>query len=267
MQKILILLVCLLATTSLLAQGFAPRILMFSSKKPSFITMTDGTERAVLFKRATRKKGLLKKVVVSDTLGGENEKIMAADIQSMRLAPSALGKFAAFSESSSSIKEMQNKDATSALKRDYVYFEQAILSKKGVPVLLQVVNPGFDSKIKVYDDPRARETAGLGVAGVQVTGGLLASYYAQEDAGLAWSVLDMETGNVRRYGAFVPTADLIYLFTYFDQFMQSHRIWSPDSRYIVYAEVGENETNHVSLLDTSTRDTVPVVIAVIEIRE
>jgi hypothetical protein len=55
------------------------------------------------------------------------------------------------------------------------------LKKGEQPVMLQVVNPGFDSVIKVYDDPRAQETGGVSVGGIQATGGVLKSYYIVQD--------------------------------------------------------------------------------------
>jgi len=51
------------------------------------------------------------------------------------------------------------------------------------------------------------------------------------------------------------------MFQYFEQYAQSHRIWSPDSRYIVYAQevFGESE-NEIRLLDTSAPDDQPEMI-------
>ncbi|MEM6284672.1 MAG: hypothetical protein AAF787_20960 [Chloroflexota bacterium] len=89
--------------------------------------------------------------------------------------------------------------------------------------------------------------------------GLLAAGLYQEIR-LAWSVLNVETGNVTRYGAFMPTRDMIYMFTYFDQFGQSHSVWSPDSRYLVYGEVIEDNNPTISIVDTSATDPVPLSV-------
>ncbi|TVR20095.1 MAG: hypothetical protein EA396_11300 [Anaerolineaceae bacterium] len=82
----------------------------------------------------------------------------------------------------------------------------------------------------------------------------------QED-GLRWSVLDVATGQTRNYGSFIPTADMIYLLLYFNQFAQSHSIWSPDSSHIVFGEVLAEGRRTVSILDTTRRDAVPFAIA------
>jgi TolB protein len=86
---------------------------------------------------------------------------------------------------------------------------------------------------------------------------------AQDDAPpeLSWSVLNVASGAVRRFGAFVPTNDMVYLLTYFDQFAPSHRVWSPDSRHLIYSETATDGTATISLLDTTQDIAVPLTIA------
>ncbi len=78
---------------------------------------------------------------------------------------------------------------------------------------------------------------------------------------IAWSVLDVLTGENRRYGAFTPTPDLTYLLSYFDQFSVSHRLWSPDSRHLVYSEVTNNDRSVISILDVMRSIAVPFIVA------
>lgn len=84
---------------------------------------------------------------------------------------------------------------------------------------------------------------------------------AQEITGIAWSVLDVASGSTRRYGSFIPSQQMIYLLSFFDQFSQSHRVWSPDSRYLVYGEITRDNRSVVSLLDTTQTDSLPFSIA------
>ncbi len=95
------------------------------------------------------------------------------------------------------------------------------------------------------------------------TGGLTAKVASvvQDPIGLSWSILDATTGATQHYGAFIPTDDMVYLLSYFDQFSQSHRIWSPDSRYLIYSEVTSDGRSVISLLDTNQSDTVPLTLA------
>jgi TolB protein len=83
----------------------------------------------------------------------------------------------------------------------------------------------------------------------------------QETAGLAWTVLDIEDSESRTYGSFFPTEEMIYLLTFFDQFAQSHRIWSPDSRHLVYSEVTPENEAVISLIDATQAVSVPLIIA------
>ncbi len=50
-----------------------------------------------------------------------------------------------------------------------------------------------------------------------------------------WNVLDIETGSTRRLAEFVASEDMRVWLQFFDQFVYSHGIWSPDSRAIVFA--------------------------------
>jgi TolB protein len=82
---------------------------------------------------------------------------------------------------------------------------------------------------------------------------------AQPDVDLAWSVLNVAAGTADRYGGFSPTEAMSYLLSYFDQFAQSHSIWSPDSRHLLYSEIGRSGPV-LSVLDTSRPDSVPFSI-------
>ncbi len=62
--------------------------------------------------------------------------------------------------------------------REWAFFEQALLptKKKDKYALMQLLNPGFDSKIKVYLRPNSNETATTEINGIQVGGGEDTSY-------------------------------------------------------------------------------------------
>lgn len=79
--------------------------------------------------------------------------------------------------------------------------------------------------------------------------------------GLTWSVIDISTEETRRYGIFVPTREMIYLLSFYDQFAQSHRLWSPNSTHLVYGEVTSDGQSFVSILDTTRAVSIPLNIA------
>lgn len=141
------------------------------------MTLEDGRELKGYIKLVNFQNGLMRSLRF-ELADGTKEKLMAADVVRMRAAASDLGKLGAIAESAGSAKRWGNTSTKDILKRDFVYYERAKLPvKKEKYVLLQLVNPGFDSAIKVYDDPDAQESAGIGMGGVKMTGGILKSYY------------------------------------------------------------------------------------------
>lgn len=81
---------------------------------------------------------------------------------------------------------------------------------------------------------------------------------------LAWNILNIETNQNQLLTSFEPTDTMLYLLGYFDQFSQSHRVWSPDSRHLVYGEVvrdGQNPVQQVAVLDTLAERPASVSIA------
>lgn len=85
--------------------------------------------------------------------------------------------------------------------------------------------------------------------------------YQAETPTFTWSILDIETSQSRELTSFVPTASMFYLLAFFDQFSQSHRVWSPDSRYIVYAETVDGGESLVKIIDTTADHFVPLTVA------
>jgi TolB protein len=53
--------------------------------------------------------------------------------------------------------------------------------------------------------------------------------------GLSWFVADAAGKNRKQIGSFLPSEEQIRHFAFFDQYAPSHGLWSPDSRYLVYA--------------------------------
>ena len=52
---------------------------------------------------------------------------------------------------------------------------------------------------------------------------------------LQWQIVDSRTGASLRAVPFVPSSYLLTLLTYFDQYSYSQQVWSPDSRFLVFA--------------------------------
>ena len=52
---------------------------------------------------------------------------------------------------------------------------------------------------------------------------------------LAWFVTDATGKSPRRVAQFLPSEEQVRHFAFFDQYAQSHGVWSPDGRYLTYA--------------------------------
>ena len=81
----------------------------------------------------------------------------------------------------------------------------------------------------------------------------------ENETALQWRVIEVETGRDREIVDFHPTSDHLTWLTYFDQYAPSHQVWSPDSRWLVFAGAlprdfvesqGEGPTSQVYVLDT-----------------
>lgn len=102
---------------------------------------------------------------------GEKAKYTAEEVVSLHIKTSKLVKLFLVSEASSSIKEMNKADFNEIVNREYIIFETALAAAKSDKYrLLQLINPGFDSKIKVYAEPSAK-TGGFSMGGLQISGG------------------------------------------------------------------------------------------------
>jgi len=78
--------------------------------------------------------------------------------------------------------------------------------------------------------------------------------------GWRWIIMELADGAMQAGPVFVPTQELIYYASFFDQFAQSHRLWSPDSRFLVYAALRENAPV-IQILDADRMSAGPRTLA------
>lgn len=141
------------------------------------ITLNDGTEIKGLIKGIKIKKGLIKSLKVQK--GEEWITLKSSDIKHMYAAPTGFEKLA---KKISYITDA-DKWGSPDVKADYLdmgygYFEQSMvqIKKKQKALLVQLLNPSFCKRVKIYADPFAEETMGVGIGPVEV-GSYEKSYY------------------------------------------------------------------------------------------
>lgn len=74
-----------------------------------------------------------------------------------------------------------------------------------------------------------------------------------------WRVHEVATGRDRGYAAFTPSFALRMIIGSFNQYAQSHRLWSPDGRYLWYADRGRDLVERIWLVDTWAATGAPAI--------
>lgn len=180
-------LVAMVFASTTFAQKFIPAFDTFSGKKVAYVTLEDGTQVEGTIKDIDRKKGQIESIKLRT---GDNKKVeyTAEEIKHMYLPPSGFDKFVKTMDYAYDATQWGDDLNKEVIEKGYAYFEKTNvqIKKKNRVLLMQLINPAFSGKISVYTDPFARETAGLGVGGIQVTGGDEKSYYIKKGDNAAY---------------------------------------------------------------------------------
>ncbi|MBK8556213.1 MAG: hypothetical protein IPL65_10810 [Lewinellaceae bacterium] len=186
-SKLATLALLLALCSSLNAQKFLEPNFTFSHKKSAYITLADGKMIEGEIDDIDRQKGLIDEIKIKDA-NGKKYKLKPEDVKFMYLPPSGFDKFSGAYDFISDATKVEDTDLDKdIIGKGYTYFEQAtvLIKKKETKLLVQLLNPSFSSKIKVYHDPYAKETTSFGVAGVTLAGGDAKSYYVSKAGGTA----------------------------------------------------------------------------------
>jgi TolB protein len=127
----------------------------------------------------------------------------------------------------------------------------------------ETVISGRDDTIAFFWSPDSSKIAYVSL--IEISRSQTAAYrplqQGDSDFALAWAVLSLDDNETTYFNNFIPTSEMIYVLTYFDQFAQSHRFWSPDSRHLVYSEFLDENTTQITILDTEDESALPFSIA------
>ncbi len=183
MKKFTLIFCLILSNLILNAQDFIEGNFTFSSKKISYLTLKDGSEVQGYIDDIDRKKGLIEEITIKDE-SGKKTVYKPEQIDHMYIAPNAFDKLGSgLNKMTDATKwEKDSKLNASHIKEGYALFEtsEVMIKKDKKVLLLQLLNPAFASKIRVYFDPLAKETTSFGVGGLTVAGGDAKSYYVKK---------------------------------------------------------------------------------------
>ncbi|WP_299459191.1 hypothetical protein [uncultured Microscilla sp.] len=180
----------LVVTANTYAQKLTIPTYSFSGEKLSYINLKDGSKIEAKISKLYRKKGQIRAVKIKDA-NGNKRKIEAADIKNMYLAPSGFDKFNKFNSFMNDATQWRDNDLDKdILKQGFVYLEQTEvqIKKKKRTLIMQVLNPTFCGKIRIFHNPFAGKSMGLGVAGINVVGGKDTSYYIKKGDAVAYKI-------------------------------------------------------------------------------
>nr|MBS0038089.1 hypothetical protein [Saprospiraceae bacterium] len=162
------------------AQDFLEGSSSFSKRKDAHITLKNGTEITGKVDKPKFKKRLIERIRVT-TADGDKRVLQAEDIDFMYVPPSGLDKLGRGLDKFYTVSKWDRDSGINEeyIKEGYVYYESSefVIGRKTVPVLAQLINPGYSNEIRVYHDPLAKESAGVSAGGFQLTGGDAKSYY------------------------------------------------------------------------------------------
>jgi len=182
MKKVLMIILLTPMLSLAIAQSFSPAFDRFSGGKTSYVHLEDGTQLEGTIDDFDRKKGLIEEVTIKDA-DGKKIKLKPEQIKSMYVPPSNLSKVNEAMDHATEVSSWQsgNDVDKDIISKGYAMFEKStvMIGKKKRELLLQIVNPSFANYVRVYQDPMAKETAGIGIAGIDVVGGEEKSYYVK----------------------------------------------------------------------------------------
>jgi WD40 repeat protein len=92
--------------------------------------------------------------------------------------------------------------------------------------------------------------------------GYLSRLALRDTAWMQWRVYDLAQDLDRGFAAFNPSYQMSYVVSSFNQYAQSHRLWSPDGRYLVYADQDDARVERIWMVDTfAERGAEPILVA------
>lgn len=186
MNRIHGLLLVLLVNTAF-GQGFITPVEEVPHSNECYIVKTDGSRIEAKVKSYDISQGIKAITLLDDN--GNKFKVSADEITELGVKSNGLVKMELMAESTETIKKFTKADFKETANREYIIYQQALMpGKKDKYALLQLLNPGFDHRIKVFQDPFAAETQGLTVGVVSITGEEDKSYLFVKDNTRAFKV-------------------------------------------------------------------------------
>lgn len=173
-----LLVIWLFNSIQIKAQALLPPLEEMPLSQNAYILLKNGNKIEGKILNSTSGRGI-NKVSLRDEAGNKYQ-FTANEIFELGIFSNDLVKAQYFNESSSSVKALIKTDRSAVKMNDYVIFRNAQL-KGGKELLLQLLNPHFDSKIQVYHAVNARKTTPLRKGAITLTGEMQRVYLVSKE--------------------------------------------------------------------------------------
>lgn len=172
--KYLILTALILAISSNISKAqFVTPINSISG--PAEVTSLDGTIIKGDVKMASFGNNGITGFYLKDEAGLKH-KFKADEVKMLKLKVEGLAKLEIIGEQSSNLSKLANSNFKEVTEREFIYWKRVKHPEKDKYLLLQLLNPGFDSLLEVYDLPNAR-TAESFSGDIAISGDMPKAYY------------------------------------------------------------------------------------------
>ncbi|WP_259014031.1 hypothetical protein [Emticicia fluvialis] len=155
MKKIALLL-SLLSCTTAFGQLFTPAYEQFSTQETAYIYLADGNTLEGTVSSVNQKNGLIQSLVLKPSGESKKTKVKAESITAMYLPISQFNKINNAINLTFDPRKWRGKGVNNeVIQQGYAYFEKTSVANhaKTDQLLLQLVNPTFSEKIKVFHNP------------------------------------------------------------------------------------------------------------------
>ena len=153
------------------AQEFVEPFADFFSLKECYVVTKKGEEIRGKLQGATSSRGFITQLTIVDELGYK-QKFKAHEIERFAIRPDAITKLNTINDKATSIRHAVKTNHNDLLDREWIYFDAQLKarSKKNIG-LLQLLNPGLDEYVKVYDHPNGSKSMPIRIKGIPIVGG------------------------------------------------------------------------------------------------
>lgn len=154
-----------LVNVKMFSQAFLPPYQPTIGLKKGYVILNDCTKIEGTFNLINHSKNI-KSCILKDK-SGKKHSLKANQIGKVFIVLTGFDKLNAYSEITLNLKELLNINFREVFKPEYYVWEPVISNKKGKLKVVQLINPGFDSKMKVYRDPTAMQFESSEFSGTQ----------------------------------------------------------------------------------------------------